>query len=94
MLGMLTVSPGTSQSKLNLSCLFYDNHQLKEGHNPDSSFVIGFCSDDLEKIEQEVCDSITELGRDYILVDAANKPYRRLLKLDFGHLRGVGSRFR
>lgn len=66
--------------ELGLSSLFYENHQLREGHNPDSSFVVGFGSGDLDRIEQGVCELITELGRDYIVVDAANKPYRILLR--------------
>lgn len=65
---------------MSLNCLFYENHQLKEGLNPNSAFFVGFNSSDLEKIEQEVCNSIKESGRDYILVDAINKPYRRMLK--------------
>jgi len=66
--------------KLSLNCLFYENHQFKEGLNPNSAFFIGFNSSDLEKIGQEVCNSIKELGKDFILVDAINKPYRRMLK--------------
>ena len=42
--------------KLSLNCLFYENHQFKDGLNPNSAFFIGFNSSDLEKIEQEVCN--------------------------------------
>lgn len=66
--------------KLSLNCLFYHNHQFNAGRNPDSAFFVGFERKDLNKIEKGVCDALKELGRDYLVVDAANKPYRKIVK--------------
>ena len=64
-----------NQYKLFLSALFYKNHKIKEGHNPNAGFLVGFNPDIVEYIVHQIESALKSIGRKYIVIEANEKTF-------------------
>ncbi len=64
--------------KLFLYTLFYNNHQRKNGINPNAGFIVLFDKKQIESTVKKVEEALKWLGRKYIIVDGNGKNLRQL----------------
>ena len=66
--------------KLFLASLFYENHKIMKGHSLRTGFLIGFDSDHIAGISDEVQSALDSIGREYIIVKANGKSFADCVK--------------
>ncbi len=66
--------------KLFLAALFYENHKIMKGHNPRTGFLVGFHSNHITVISEEVKSALDSIGREYVIVQANGKSFADCVK--------------
>ncbi len=61
--------------KLFLAALFYENHKIMKGHNHRAGFIVGFDSNHIKVISEEVRLALDSIGREYVIVEASGKSF-------------------
>lgn len=67
-----------SRYKLFVHSLFYENHVVALGHNPNAGFVAVFGEDDIERVIPQLEEALKWAEREYIVVRAAGRTFREL----------------
>jgi hypothetical protein len=70
----------TNRYKLFLAALFYENHKIMRGHNPNSGFIVGFDSGHITEISEGVQSALDTIGREYVIVEANGKSFTDCVK--------------
>jgi len=73
----------TNKYKLFLAALFYENHKIMKGHNPRTGFLVGFDSNHITVISEQVqssLDGLDGIGREYVIVEANGKSFADCVK--------------
>jgi len=70
----------TNEYKLFLAALFYENHKIKKGHNPNTGFLVGFDSNHITLISERVRSALDGIGREYLIVEANGKSFADCVK--------------
>ncbi len=68
-------SKSTNRYKLFLATLFYENYKILKGSIHITGFLVGFYSDNIIGITQEVQSSLKSIGREYIIIEANGKSF-------------------
>ena len=63
-----------------LAALFYENHKIKKGHNPKAGFLVGFDSNHITSIYEQLQSALDGIGREYIIVEANGKSFADCVK--------------
>jgi len=63
-----------------LAALFYENHRIMKGHNPNSGFLVGFDSNHITVISEQVQSALDGIGREYVIVEANGKSFANCVK--------------
>ena len=66
--------------KLFLAALFYENHKIIKGHNPRTGFLVGFDSNCIAVISEQVQSALDGMGREYVIVEANGKSFAGCIK--------------
>ncbi|MCC5911355.1 MAG: hypothetical protein JJT76_13040 [Clostridiaceae bacterium] len=66
-----------NKHKLFVHALFHENHSVQY-KNPNSGYVIYYSDEHLESSSNDIVKALEWMGRDYILIDAANKTFKQL----------------
>jgi len=66
--------------RLFVAALFYENHKMLKGHNPRTGFIVGFDSNFIGPISEEVRSALEHIGREYVIVDANGKSFTDCIK--------------
>ena len=70
----------TNKYKLFLAALFYENHKIMKGHNPRVGFLVGFDSNHITVISEQVQSALDSIGREYVIVEASGKSFAGCIK--------------
>lgn len=66
--------------KLFLASLFYENHKILKGRNPRTGFLVGFDSNWIRSISEQVKSVLDEMEREYVIVEADGKSFADCIK--------------
>ena len=70
----------TNKYTLFLAALFYENHKIKKGHNPNTGFLVGFDSNHITVISEQVQSALDGIGREYVIVEVNGKSFADCVK--------------
>jgi len=66
--------------RLFVAALFYENHKILKGNNPRTGFIVGFDSNFIALISEELRSALEHIGREYTIVDANGKSFMDCIK--------------
>ncbi len=62
-----------------LTIVFMETYYISDNKNPTSIFLIGFTQSQLNSVERETTDSLSEINRDYRIIDCENLAEKEII---------------